>query len=195
MGSLIDQLHTTTKRAIMENEQMTIELQYQSKATERLLVTNSKLQKEKQALKRELELHKETEAMLAKRTSFFQKLIKKLDAKSKTNDQQISELEAGQRASARLTSRNMFVENQVIRQLESRLDNAELGRQAADADADVARAQCRQARQALDRFLGLQDESITFIWSEIERSRSEISKGDSSLFLIKEMTESVCRWE
>ncbi len=30
-----DQLHTTTKRTIMENEQMTTELQYQSKETER----------------------------------------------------------------------------------------------------------------------------------------------------------------
>ena len=32
-----DQLHTTTKRTILENEQMTTELQYQSKETERLL--------------------------------------------------------------------------------------------------------------------------------------------------------------
>ena len=38
-----DQLHTTTKRTIMENEQMTTELQYQCKETEKLLVASKRL--------------------------------------------------------------------------------------------------------------------------------------------------------
>ena len=49
-----DQLHTTTKRTIMENEQMTIELQYQSKETEKLLVQNEKLKEENASMRRQV---------------------------------------------------------------------------------------------------------------------------------------------
>ncbi len=38
-----NQLEMTTKRTIMENEQMSIELSYQSRQTEKLLTKNSKL--------------------------------------------------------------------------------------------------------------------------------------------------------
>lgn len=51
-----DQLHTTTKRTIMENEQMTTELQYQSKETERIVRKNNKLMSETRAMKRQIEL-------------------------------------------------------------------------------------------------------------------------------------------
>ena len=41
-----DQLHTTTKRTIMENEQLVSELQYQSKEAEKLASRNASLGKE-----------------------------------------------------------------------------------------------------------------------------------------------------
>ena len=88
-----DQLHTTTKRTIMENEQMTIELQYQSKETERLISKNQALKRENAAVKREIELQKDTEKILATRTHFFQKLIKKLNQKLKSHEHTIKELE------------------------------------------------------------------------------------------------------
>merc|ERR1719446_1138398 len=81
-----DQLHTTTKRTIMENEQMITELQYQSKETEKLLGQNRKLEKSLQETRRELGLSKETEQELAKRTQFYQKLIKKLHEKLKAKE-------------------------------------------------------------------------------------------------------------
>ena len=46
-----DQLHTTTKRTILENEQMTTELQYQSKETERLLRRFTRVSEENKRLK------------------------------------------------------------------------------------------------------------------------------------------------
>jgi hypothetical protein len=88
-----DQLHTTTKRTIMENEQMTIELQYQSRETERLVDKNDTLRRENASLRRELELQKTTEKILATRTHFFQKLIKKLSAQLKFHESTIRELE------------------------------------------------------------------------------------------------------
>lgn len=51
-----DQLQLTTKRTIMENEQMASELQYQGKETERLLHRNQKLARENAALRRDIEV-------------------------------------------------------------------------------------------------------------------------------------------
>mmetsp|Transcript_41534 Transcript_41534/g.81474 ORF Transcript_41534/g.81474 Transcript_41534/m.81474 type:complete len:332 (-) Transcript_41534:737-1732(-) len=73
-----DQLHSTTKRTILENEQMTIELQYQSKETERILKANQMLIKENRAIKRALGSHEHKQATLATRTRFYHKLIQKL---------------------------------------------------------------------------------------------------------------------
>jgi len=76
-----DQLHTTTKRTIMENEQMTTELQYQSKETERIIKKNAKLQEENAKLRREAELAAGTQTIMAKKTMFFTTLIQKLQGK------------------------------------------------------------------------------------------------------------------
>ena len=56
-----NQLDTTTKRTIAENEQMSSELAWQSKETEKLIRRNEKLVSENAALKRELSLQKQTE--------------------------------------------------------------------------------------------------------------------------------------
>ena len=73
-----DQLHTTTKRTIMENEQMTTELQYQSKETEKVLRRVSKTMAKNKKLEREIMLFKDKDAEYARKTHFYQKLIKKL---------------------------------------------------------------------------------------------------------------------
>mmetsp|Transcript_136281 Transcript_136281/g.236971 ORF Transcript_136281/g.236971 Transcript_136281/m.236971 type:complete len:536 (+) Transcript_136281:165-1772(+) len=73
-----DQLDSTTKRTIMENEQMATELHFQSKETERLLDRNQNLLEENAQLKRNLHIHKDLENELARRTHMYQKLIKKM---------------------------------------------------------------------------------------------------------------------
>ena len=75
-----DQLHATTKRTIMENEQMTSELQYQSRQTERVLTEHNKLVKENKDLKRRIELHTQAQGMLVDRSRGFQNKIKKLSS-------------------------------------------------------------------------------------------------------------------
>ena len=86
-----DQLHTTTKRTIMENEQMTIELQYQSKETEKLIKKTNATTKNVSHLKRQIDLHRNTETMLAKRTYFLQKLVDQLHAQIKRMKQKEKE--------------------------------------------------------------------------------------------------------
>mmetsp|Transcript_13311 Transcript_13311/g.36696 ORF Transcript_13311/g.36696 Transcript_13311/m.36696 type:complete len:531 (-) Transcript_13311:195-1787(-) len=80
-----DQLDSTTKRTIMENEQMATELHFQSKETERLIDRNQTLLKENAQLRRNLLIHKDLENELARRTHVYQKLLKKMDQKQKAD--------------------------------------------------------------------------------------------------------------
>lgn len=81
-----EQLQTTTRLTILQNHQLTTELEYQSKQTEQLLFKNNKMKTQIETLKRDIEIHKEVEKELAKRSHFCQKVIKKLK-------QQVNELE------------------------------------------------------------------------------------------------------
>jgi hypothetical protein len=92
-----EQLQTTTTLTILQNKQLTTELQYQSQMTEDLLQKTNKQQAQISTLKRDIEIHREVEKELAKRTHFCQKYIKKLkqqikdmqdkeDGKSQTNE-------------------------------------------------------------------------------------------------------------
>lgn len=78
-----DQLDSTTKHTIMENEQFATELHFQSKETERLLDRNQMLLEENAQLRRNLLIHKDLENELARRTHVYQKLLKKMDQKLK----------------------------------------------------------------------------------------------------------------
>lgn len=78
-----DQLDATTKRTIMENVQMETELRFQSKETERLLDRNRALIEENSQLRRNLQIHKDLENELARRTHVYQKLLKRMDQKLK----------------------------------------------------------------------------------------------------------------
>lgn len=65
-----DQQHTTTRLTIMQNSQLTHELEYQSKQTESLLASSNKMQQTIDKLNRDISIHKEVEKELAKRSHF-----------------------------------------------------------------------------------------------------------------------------
>ena len=65
-----EQLQTTTRLTILQNHQLTTELEYQSKQTEQLLFKNNKMKTQIETLKRDIEIHKEVEKELAKRSHF-----------------------------------------------------------------------------------------------------------------------------
>ena len=92
-----NQLETTTKRTILENEQMSSELAYQSRQTEKLLQKNEELLKQTADMRRKLDLFKQTEGELAKRNYIYQKTIKtlisKLEAHEQTKQEQAEDLE------------------------------------------------------------------------------------------------------
>ena len=57
---------------------MTTELEHQSKQTELLIIKNNKMKQQIETYQREVEIHKEVEKELAKRSHFCQKVIKRL---------------------------------------------------------------------------------------------------------------------
>ena len=87
-----EQLQTTTRLTILQNHQLTTELEYQSKQTEKLLNKNNKMQDQISSLKRDIDLHKEIESELAKKFHRSQKKIKKLNEEVKTFDSELSKL-------------------------------------------------------------------------------------------------------
>lgn len=72
----------------MQNHQLTTELEYQSKQTEQLLFKNNKMKAQIETLKRDIEIHKEVEKELAKRSHFCQKVIKRLKQQVKDLEQE-----------------------------------------------------------------------------------------------------------
>lgn len=89
-----EQLQTTTRLTILQNHQLTTELEYQSKQTEKLLNKNNKMQDQISSLKRDIELHKEIESELAKKFHSSQKKIKKLNEEVKKLDERMADMQA-----------------------------------------------------------------------------------------------------
>eukprot|EP00356_Strombidium_inclinatum_P006937 CAMPEP_0170510228 /NCGR_PEP_ID=MMETSP0208-20121228/65657_1 /TAXON_ID=197538 /ORGANISM="Strombidium inclinatum, Strain S3" /LENGTH=175 /DNA_ID=CAMNT_0010793677 /DNA_START=51 /DNA_END=578 /DNA_ORIENTATION=- len=81
-----EQMQTKTRLTILQNHQLTTELEHQSKQTEELLLKNNKLRSQIEKIRRDINIHKEIEKELAKRSHFCQKVIKKLKDKAQDLD-------------------------------------------------------------------------------------------------------------
>jgi len=81
-----NQLDTTTKRTIAENEQISSELAWQARETEKLVKRNDKLTEENKGVRRELELRKATEDEFARKVHVYKKTITTLLAKLNSMD-------------------------------------------------------------------------------------------------------------
>lgn len=98
-----EHLDSKTRLTVLQNYQLTTELEYQSKQTENLFFKNQKLIQHVNALKRDVEIHKQVEGELAKRSHFCQKLIKKLKSKIKDTQLEKEEFQAEIENNKRMT--------------------------------------------------------------------------------------------
>lgn len=93
------ELQNTTKLTIQQNHQLTSELEFQSKQTETLLYKNNKMSEQIVALRKDIEIHKQVENELAKRSHFCQKVIKKLRQKLKELNEDIANTKKSSKSS------------------------------------------------------------------------------------------------
>lgn len=89
-----EQLEPKTRLTVLQNYQLTTELEYQSKQTEKLFFKNQKLLEQVKALRRDVEIHKQVETELAKRSHFCEKLITKLKKRLNEIEEESHELRA-----------------------------------------------------------------------------------------------------
>ena len=169
-----DQLHTTTKRTILENEQLTTELHYQSKVTEKLIKQNNEVLVQNRALRRQIELHEETERMLATRTNFLQKLVKKLNDKMK--DEEDNQNKVVNRFGNR--EHDMIEELELrgnhIHELEVKIQDMEIALKETKAQSEYRLLQLDKTKQQISQLLTLQDEAVTFILTCMQEAKREV---------------------
>ena len=89
-----EQLEPSTRLTVLQNYQLTTELEYQSKQTEKLFFKNQKLIEHVKALRRDVEIHKQVETELAKRSHFCDKLTSKLKRRLQQLNDEIQEIRA-----------------------------------------------------------------------------------------------------
>jgi len=169
-----DQLHTTTKRTIMENEQMTIELQYQSKETEKLLTQVEQVKSENRQLQRQIELHQKTEKMLATRTHFLQRLVDQFNDQKKKEE---NRLNAEKDHNRELQEQQKFHKNEELRQAKV-YARKECQSQIKSQSLEIKRlkSEVMRSHDRLNSLLQIQDDSITFIWTCLESVRAELQE-------------------
>ena len=157
-----NQLDTTTKRTIAENEQMSTELAWQSKETEKLIKKNDKVMGENANLRRELSLHKQTQEEFARKVNVYQKTIKTLLAK-------LNDLDAKQQAEL---MRMQLEDDEKDREkaeglreresLEVGLTDTAARLQAAHEEVSRMRTLLQEMEEKHANVLSLQDEAVKF---------------------------------
>lgn len=89
-----EQLDTTTRLTILQNHQLTSELQYQSKQTEKLIYKEEDMQQKLKQLNQEVAVHKQVEEELAKRAHFSKGIIKKLTDRVSELEEELQRLKS-----------------------------------------------------------------------------------------------------
>ena len=158
-----NQLEMTTKRTIMENEQMSIELAYQSRQTEKLLAKNQLVMEENSDLRRQLELSKQTEEELAKRNNVYQKTIKSLLTKLK--EQGAQQEENGDLVSS-LEER--------ISDLEGQLHLSALQQEESQHLLSLEKSRLKEKQAQLNAWTTKHDQAASFLMSCIEDVKDKI---------------------
>lgn len=170
-----DQLHSTTKRTIMENEQITTELAYQTREVDRLRRRNDKIEKTNYLIRKQMTQHSAQQNMLATRTRFFQKLIDKLklqldeQSRGKSRDAVNEKLVDRQQKRVALTNKARVHDNDnKIRMLEDKVEELSvLARDSRNATDHVG-AELEASRAAARNMLELQEEAVTYILMGLE---------------------------
>jgi hypothetical protein len=170
-----NQLDTTTKRTIAENEQMSSELAWQSKETEKLIRKNDKLVADNNSLKMELSLHEQTEEEFARKVHVYQKTIKTLLAKLNSMDS-VKRVDVERHYHEEEEREREKAEGQqTIEAMEG--EASEGRRQLARAEDELARTQSAHAelQGKHAQLLSLQDDAVKFTLQCLQDMAEELA--------------------
>jgi len=155
-----NQLHSTTKRTIMENQSMGNELNFQTKETQRVIKRNEKLQRQNQELKRRISLLESEQEMLVKRSNFYQKMnnrlgskIKQLQYSQKNAQETYSQLESVDRC-------NLEAEIEAMRQHIAKLEGTY---EMTKKELEEVYEELDEQKRTSESFLHMQDEGTAFL--------------------------------
>jgi hypothetical protein len=170
-----DQLHTTTKRTIMENEQMNTELDYQSARTVSLLKVADGLEASNKTLKRQLELDDDERRLLMQRGRTRQRQIGKLTARLR----ELEAINVRNTASANAAAVARMEEERssasLINTLEERAAVLEDERRQLVSERQIRLEELAAARVAYDETLGSHDEGVTVLMSCVDDVRRSVA--------------------
>ncbi|KAJ0396069.1 hypothetical protein P43SY_008751 [Pythium insidiosum] len=121
-----DQVNTTTKRTMMENDHVLDELAFQSQETEKLLARHRDMEAELHALRVKTKMLEENEVALAKKSHYYQRLVRQLQGPT-------TSIDGGGKASTSTCAQDDLVA-QETRHLQLRM---------REKDAEIARLQTR----------------------------------------------------
>eukprot|EP00826_Nyctotherus_ovalis_P045269 TRINITY_DN498_c0_g5_i1.p1 TRINITY_DN498_c0_g5~~TRINITY_DN498_c0_g5_i1.p1 ORF type:complete len:265 (+),score=128.45 TRINITY_DN498_c0_g5_i1:289-1083(+) len=107
--------------AFIQNKQLVSELEYQSKQVERLVTRNAKLEDQMAEMKREIEIHKQVEAELARQTQAYQRQIRNASNRLKTCQNTSEKLKPSEERKDKAKGGS----DELINFLEEKLDEAE----------------------------------------------------------------------
>lgn len=161
-----NQLEATTKKTMQENEQMASELAFQNHETERLLQKNSKLADENRNAKRELTLHKQTEAEMARRNHAYLKTIKTLLSKLKSLDVQKRELE----------KQGKSKEESIVLQYRQRVTLLQETVEDGYRQLEEMREELEGKTNEVARMEGLKDEVSLFILKAADETKQQLAE-------------------
>jgi hypothetical protein len=148
-----NRLEVTTKRTIMENEQMNSELAFQSREAEKLLHKNEQLTLENKTMKRDLELYRQMEKELAKRNNAYLKTIRTLLSKLKALDATKKDiLETGKRKEA-----------DILDLYQSQIANISMNLDESTIELDELRSKYSETSEKLKQITSMHDEVMRFM--------------------------------
>ena len=148
-----NRLEVTTKRTIMENEQMNSELAFQSREAEKLLHKNEQLTLENKTMKRDLELYRQMEKELAKRNNAYLKTIRTLLSKLKALDATKKDiLETGKRKEA-----------DILDLYQSQIANISMNLDESTMELDELRSKYSETSEKLKQITSMHDEVMRFM--------------------------------
>lgn len=153
---------------------MSNELQYQTRETETIIRQNFNLQNQNKELKRKIELLDEEQRLLVKRTTFYQKMNKRLDDKLRELEQR-----AQKSTKKEVTPKNLEISVKVAEEMElmqRHIVKLEEAYESAKHELALTHAELQRIKDASNNILNLQDEGRTFLLNCMQEAKEKFAE-------------------